>query len=80
MIFIASFVAFIGLQAAILFSAAYFYKKKQKVLSFVAMYFPILIFLTIWKFDGKEDFFMFSVLQFAFSFSYSVHIFSKEEP
>jgi len=64
---------------AILFFAAYFYKKKQKVLGFVAIYFPILIFLAIWKFDGKEDFLMLSVLQFAFSFSYSFHIFSKEE-
>ncbi len=79
MIFIVSLVAFIGLQAAILFSVAYFYKKKKKVLSFVAIYFPILIFLAIWKFDGKEDFLMLSVLQFAFLFSYSFHIFSKEE-
>jgi hypothetical protein len=79
MIFIVSLVAFIGLQAAILFSAAYFYKKKQKVLGFVATHFLILIFLAIWKFDGKEDFLMLAVLQFALSFSYSVHIFSKEK-
>lgn len=78
MTFIIFIVVALGLQIATLLSAAYFYKKKQKVLCAVAIYFVALMLLALWAFTGEENFLAAAVLQFAFSFSYSVHIFSKE--
>ncbi|WP_432728916.1 hypothetical protein [Variovorax sp. W6] len=77
--FFAFTIVFLGAQAAILFSAAYFYKRKKFFLCCVAVYFPVLAFLVVWRIGGGEDFLGLALMQFAFSFSYTVHLCGKEK-